>query len=41
MPPQVQKAARAMVERGGRRRLRPATYSESVMRGFSPSEFVR
>jgi hypothetical protein len=39
-PPHVQKEARAMVERGGPRRLPPATHKESVMRSHGSSEFV-
>jgi hypothetical protein len=41
MPPDVQKEIRAMVERGGPRRLPPATHREAVMRSHGPSEFVR
>lgn len=41
MPVHAQQDAHALVERGGPRRLRPATHRESVMRGRAPSEFVR
>ena len=40
-PPHVQQQARALVERGGPRRLRAATHKEAVMRGHPASDFVR
>jgi hypothetical protein len=41
LPPHIQNEARALVEHGGPRRLRPATDRESVMRGDPPTEFVQ
>ena len=39
--PHLQQQTRALVERGGPRRLRPATHRESIMRGHPASDFVR
>jgi hypothetical protein len=40
MPPDVQQRAYDLVRRGGPRRVRPATHSEWLLRGFPPTNFV-
>jgi hypothetical protein len=40
MPRDVQDKTFALVQRGGSRRLRPATRRESELRTFSPTNFV-
>jgi hypothetical protein len=40
MPRDVQDQAYSLVQRGGSRRLRPATRRESELRSFPPSNFV-
>jgi hypothetical protein len=40
MPPHVQEEARALVRRGGLRRIRSATHKEWLLRGYPPTNFV-
>jgi hypothetical protein len=40
MPPELQERARIEVERGGPRRLPPATHTEWILRAYPPSNFV-